>query len=135
MVLDSLRLRFTLVIRTDPPTISILLRGLDRIKAEIKQPANNYTLLLPMTQVFPPHLRDLFLQLNWPQRIPSRCLGSFPSNISLAHLLHLEFGTSLIASSYKIRFRIVSRFYPLWSNMSTVFSIGSASVVTQRRRH
>lgn len=69
------------------------------------------------------------------QLIGLKEIVSETTKFSQTHLLHLEFGTSLIASSYKIRFRIVSRFYPLWSNMSTVFSIGSASVVTQRRRH
>jgi len=53
----------------------------------------------------------------------------------MTHLLHLEFGTSLIVSSYKICFRIVSRFYTLQSNRLAVVSIGSASAVTQRRKH
>jgi hypothetical protein len=36
--------------------------GLSYIKFEIKQPANNYTPLLPMTQVFFRHPRDRLLQ-------------------------------------------------------------------------
>jgi len=35
---------------------------------------------------------------------------------SLTHLLHLQIARCLLARSYKICFRIVSRFYPLRSN-------------------